>query len=204
MVILVIENGNAHAQAAGAELKAQGHAVYACANYPDEAKLAELSEAIGSDGGALDLLLFGAPATGEPDGVIGSGHDDAKLLDLLTGAIYGMEHTVESLLPLLRRSETKRIGMITEAASSIGYCEDRADFGHHMALAGLNMAGRILFNRLRPEGFTFRWYCADGEGGVRAARYMQLGLCYDPKEPYTHSEENRLVMRDRKLREIPW
>lgn len=37
-----------------------------------------------------------------------------------------------------------------------------------------------------------------------AAEYIVSGLCYDEKEPYIHSDENRLVLRDAYLREISW
>ena len=67
------------------------------------------------------------------------------------------------------------------------------------------MMEKILFNKLRPEGFTFRCFCADPqEKGICAGEYIARGLCYDEKEPYIHSDENRLVMRDCRLREIPW
>ena len=67
------------------------------------------------------------------------------------------------------------------------------------------MMGKLYFNRLRPEGFTFRWYCAEeGSGGMSAGEYLLSGLCYDEKEPYIHSDENRLVMRDAYLREVAW
>lgn len=58
---------------------------------------------------------------------------------------------------------------------------------------------------LRPEGFTFRWYCAEEHsGGMTAGEYLLSGLCYDAREPYLHSDENRFVMRDACLREIAW
>ena len=92
-----------------------------------------------------------------------------------------------------------------EMESSNSWSTGRADLAYHASLAGLNMMGKILFNRLRPEGFTFRWYCDDGApGGMCAAEYIVSGLCYDEKEPYIHSDENRLVLRDAYLREISW
>ena len=207
-IILVIENGNSLAVKAAQQFEADGDVVFRCERYPDENQREQLVEQLTQLEGRLDLLLFGAGSP-EADGVIGSGHDTAQLLDCVSDAIYGMQEAVEAMLPLLRKSTMKRIGMITYRCSSIGYCENRKDFGRHMSLAGLNMEGKLFFNRLRPEGFTFRWYCAQeeetsGEEGICAAEYMKLGLCCDEKEPYIHSDENRLVMRDRHFREIPW
>ena len=67
------------------------------------------------------------------------------------------------------------------------------------------MMGKLYFNLLRPVGFTFRWYCAEERnGGMSAGEYLLSNLCYDAKEPYIHSDENRLVMRDSYLREVAW
>lgn len=67
------------------------------------------------------------------------------------------------------------------------------------------MMEKLYFNQLRPEGFTFRCFgSSEEEGGITAGEYIMNALCYDPKEPYIHSDENRLVMRDHHYREIPW
>ena len=94
--------------------------------------------------------------------------------------------------------------MITESGSSISWTKETDDFAYHMSLAAIHMMEKLYFNRLRPEGFTFRCYAEEGSGGICGAEYIERGLCYDEKEPYIHSDENRLVMRDRYLHEIPW
>ena len=137
-------------------------------------------------------------------GEIGAGHDSAVLVDAMMRNVYGSRSTAEAFLPLLRRG-MKRIAAITEIESSNSWSTGKTDLAYHASLAGLNMMGKILFNHLRPEGFTFRWYCDDGApGGMCAADYITSGLCYDEKEPYIHSDENRLVLRDAWLREISW
>ena len=76
----------------------------------------------------------------------------------------------------------KRIAAITEIESSNSWSTGKTDLAYHASLAGLNMMGKFLFNHLRPEGFTFRWYCDDGApGGMCAADYITSGLCYDER-----------------------
>lgn len=165
------------------------------------AVLSEIEEAEGH----IDILLFGVSEQIPEDGVIGTKHNCEALLEILGAQISSVQDIIEAALPLLRRGETKRIGMITKKESGISGCRDDRNYGQHMAWAGLNMTGRLYFNLLRPEGFTFRWYCAEeNAGGMSAGEYLLRGLCYDPKEPYLHSDENRFVMRDSYLREISW
>ncbi|MGN0478403.1 MAG: hypothetical protein ACI4GO_03130 [Hominenteromicrobium sp.] len=156
-----------------------------------------------AEAGRLDIFVAGVPDHPK-DGEIGTGHDEAEMLETLMRSIYGSRTAIEAFLPLLRRG-MKRIAAITEIESSNSWSTGREDLAYHTALAGMNMMGKILFNRLRPEGFTFRWYC-DGAapGGMCAGGYITSGLCYDEKEPYIHSDENRLTLRDAYLREISW
>ena len=155
--------------------------------------------------GRIDLLLLSADSQLPPDNTIEEGHDCGQLLDLVSEQINRMQTAIDAALPLLRRSELKCLGMITTRASSISYCREDRGYGRHMAWAGMNMAGKLYFNLLRPEGFRFRWYCAEEtSGGIPAGEYLLSKLCYDEKEPYLHSDENRFVMRDAWLREIPW
>ena len=160
-------------------------------------------ETVETEAGKLDIFVTGAPSHPK-DGEIGTGHDDAEMLDTLMRNVYGSRAAIEAFLPLLRRG-MKRIAAITEMESSNSWSTGRDDLAYYASLAGLNMMGKILFNQLRPEGFTFRWYCESGaEGGMCAGDYIASALCYDAKEPYIHSDENRLTMRDAYLREISW
>lgn len=204
IVVLCVDKGNSHLSETAAYLQAHDCRIYPLQDVNTTATENMLRE-IEEKEGKLDLLLLGANNQLPTDGSIEDGHDDIQLLSVLDEQIYDIQNAVDAALPLLRKSDMKRIGMITDARSSVSYCRDDRDYGQHMVLAGLNMMGKIYFNLLRPEGFTFRWYCADDKaGGMSAGEYLLTGLCYDPKEPYIHSDENRLVMRDRYLREIPW
>lgn len=158
-------------------------------------------EAAGLQG--LDILVLGVPACA-PDGPIGTGHDADAMEEALVRCARGTLNLLDCCLPLMQQG-MKRIGCITTRESSIGWHEGRGDLTNHAAMAGMNMLGKLMFNRLRPQGFTFRWYCDEGKAApMCAAEYMVTPLSYDPREPAIHNEEDRIVMRNGFLKEIPW
>lgn len=202
-IVLCIENGNFCMEEAKKYLDCHGCKVY---TLPEgESDIHTLLAEIERNEGKVDLLLLGVHERMQEDGAIGTKRDCGALLEMLCGQINRIQDAIEATIPLLRKGELKRIGMITKKESSISNCRDDCNYGQHMAWAGINMVGKLYFNLLRPEGFTFRCYCAEeNAGGMTAGEYLLSGFCYDPNEPYIHSDENRFVMRDSHLREIPW
>lgn len=202
-IVLCIDNRNPYQGEAKGYLASQDCKVYSLSE--KESNVRTLLTEIEQKEGKVDILLFGVDEQIPEDGSIGMKHDYDALLKVVAEQINRTQDTIEATLPLLRKGDMKRIGMITKKDSSNSNCKDDCNYGQHMAFAGLNMVGKLYFNLLRPEGFTFRWYCAEeNAGGMSAGEYLLSGLCYDPKEPYIHSDENRFVMRDSYLREIPW
>ena len=201
-IVLSIDNGNRCLINAKAYLEEHGSKVYTLRGIEDDIQ-AVLDE-IREKEGKLDMLLIGADERIPADGEAG-GHDCEALLSVLAAQIDRTQSAISRALPYLRAGEMKRIGIVTKKESSVRCVKDRQDYGRHMAWAGINMVGRIYFNLLRPEGFTFRVFCGEAEdGGMPAGAYLLGGWSYDPKEPYGHSDENRYVMRDSRLNEIPW
>lgn len=202
-IVVCIDNGNPYLEETKKYLASHECKVYMSTGKEEDIQ-AVLSE-IEEKEGKVDLLFFGVDEQIPQDGAIGEEHDWEAILARLSGQINRTQNAIDAALPLLRKGGLKRIGMITRKESSVSYCRADNNFGRHMAWAGLNMMGKLYFNELRPEGFTFRWYCAEkNAGGMSAGEYLLSGLCYDANEPYIHSDENRLVMRDSHLREIPW
>lgn len=218
-VILLMDTGRPDVREAAAWFAAHGDAVYIAAeSLPketcpdaeyltvdpliDESLLAAV-KTVEQKHGRLDILVVGAMRHPE-GGEIGTGRDYEAFTDILTRNMVGCRKTIEAFEPLLKLG-MKRIACITEQESSNSWSVGCADLAYYASLAAVNMLGRMMFNKLRPEGFTFRWYCDDGKpGGMCAADYITSALCYDSKEPYTHSDENRMVLRDAYLREISW
>lgn len=82
---------------------------------------------------------------------------------------------IESLLPLCADG-MKRLCFVTSADASIAANESVSGFGYSMAKSALHMAVAIMFNNLRPDGFTFRVYIPDSfPEGVCASERSSLG-----------------------------
>lgn len=120
----------------------------------------------------------------------------------------GPVRALNAFLPLLEKGQGKRICIVTTPESSNNACRDTRGYGRRMGGASLNMAANLVFNGLRPEGYTFRLYGRDpraGEdtAGAFAAEYFTRNRSNEP-EDYKHSDENRLVLRDWMGLEIPY
>lgn len=151
----------------------------------------------------IDVLVLGAPPC-PPDGPIGAGHDLDAMLDALTYLGRGTGNLLEACEPKLRMG-MKRIACITEPECSHALGVEADNLLRHQMLCALNVLGKELFNRLRPEGFTFRWFCeGDTPAPMPAGEYILAQLSYHPDEAYIHSDENRLTLRNGYLQEIPW
>ena len=163
-VILIKDTGNKAAEKAMESFVRCGDIVYLASGktleIPGVRVLDPVSaaEKIQEKEGKLDILLIGVP---EYDGesFVGSKHNYDGILNYITDCAQSNLQLVESCLPLLRNG-MKRIACITEKESSNSWSAGEKTLAFHQALAGQNMMGKILFNKLRPEGFTFRWYCA--------------------------------------------
>jgi NAD(P)-dependent dehydrogenase (short-subunit alcohol dehydrogenase family) len=124
----------------------------------------------------------------------------------------GPLRVVEAFLPLLDRGSLKRLCFVSSEAGSIARAKRTAWFGYVMSKAALNMEARILFNALRPEGYTFRVYhpgwIRSYMGGTKATEGT-----YEPEEAAARAipiflgpreDEDRLVMVDFDGNEWPW
>ena len=104
----------------------------------------------------LDLLISNAG--------IGGGHQELRE-GLDARAIHraydvnalGAIRIVEAFLPLTDRG-MRRLAFVSSEAGSIAMAHRQGGFAYGMSKAALNMAVRLMFNYLRPEGYTFRLY----------------------------------------------
>ncbi len=124
----------------------------------------------------------------------------------------GPMRMVEAFLPLINRGHFKRLCFVSSEAGSISRSE-RTDFvGYCMSKAALNMAIKILFNDLHPEGYTFRVY---HPGWMRS--YMEgeknMAAALEPEESAAKAlpiflgqkeDEDRLALVDYEGNEWPW
>jgi NAD(P)-dependent dehydrogenase (short-subunit alcohol dehydrogenase family) len=124
----------------------------------------------------------------------------------------GALRMVEAFLPQMEHSALKRLCFVSSEAGSIARSQRTAWYGYSVSKAALNMAVRILFNHLRPQGYTLRVY---HPGWVRSYMHGEKSLRGDmePEESavpavnyflLSQDDEDHLVMRDWQGREWPW
>lgn len=117
----------------------------------------------------------------------------------------GLLNTVNAYLLLMKESNLKRLCFITTLRSSINHVTE-ADHWDRIIAASCNMAIRILYNRLSGEGFTFRVFAVE-DFTENSASYAMDYFLQDrslEEESDLHSDEKRLVMRDKYEREYAW
>jgi len=161
----------------------------------------------------IDLLISNAgvasPTSRRP---ISETQDYDEMHRLYDVNALGALRVVEAFLPLIDRGMMKRLCFVSSEAGSIERCQRTSWFGYCMSKSALNMAVKILFNHLRPEGYTFRLYHpgwmrsymgghkntqADLEPVEAAAKAIPLFL--NPNE-----NEDRLVLIDYQGQSWPW
>lgn len=172
----------------------------------DPLSQSSFDEAAKALAGPADLLLINIDQQWEDDaGTILDPMDMQRLIDAYSVNTLGVLRAIHAFLPALQQGGLKRIGVVTTKDASVNLCEDSDNYRNHLSRAPLNMALTQLFNRLRPEGFTFRVYCRDIKGGHDewAADFFARGRSNEPESP-RHSDENRIVLRDWRARELPW
>lgn len=124
----------------------------------------------------------------------------------------GPLRVVDTFLRLTDRSTLKRLCFVSSEAGSISRTQRTGWYGYCMSKAALNMATHILFNHLRPQGYTFRLYhpgwirsymsgvkSTEGDLEPEEAAVPALAYFLDARV-----DEDVLVMRDWQGREWPW
>lgn len=165
----------------------------------------------GAKSGPLDFFI----AVLEPERC--GGEDYEKLCTAYENTALALLRAVGERLPTMEGGK-KRLCFVTRANSSINLAgsvkesteaQEKAVEGsgwESMVLAACNMEIATLFNRLNPEGFTFRVFARRQSGGEEAAYAADSFLCDRSleEESARHSDERRLVLRDWKETELPW
>lgn len=119
---------------------------------------------------------------------------------------------VEEFLPLLERGAMKRLCFVSSEAGSIGRAHRTSWFGYCMSKAAINMAVKLLFNDLRPQGYTFRLYHPGWvRGYLSGTKNLQATL--EPEEAAApalahflgaRDDEDELALYDWQGERWPW
>jgi NAD(P)-dependent dehydrogenase (short-subunit alcohol dehydrogenase family) len=179
------------------------------------------ARAVGQATDRIDLLINNAGVLSPRAGPIREPQDYGEMHRMYNVNALGPLRVVEAFLRLVDRGSMKRLCFVSSEAGSINRCERTSWYGYCMSKTALNMATSILFNRLRPEGYTFRVYhpgwmrsfmrgskSTEGdlepeEAAVPALEYFLRDRAVDPHHR-ARDDEDRLVMRDWRGCEWPW
>jgi NAD(P)-dependent dehydrogenase (short-subunit alcohol dehydrogenase family) len=161
----------------------------------------------------LDLLINNAGVSSPSSRrTIREAQDYPEMQRLFDVNSLGPLRVVEAFLPLTAKSALKRLCFVSSEAGSISRAGRTSWFGYCMSKAALNMAVKILFNDLHPQGYTFRVY---HPGWVRS--YMggkkNLEATLEPEQAAAYAlpfflrprpDEDRLALVDYEGNEWPW
>lgn len=150
----------------------------------------------------VDLLINNAGVTSPTmHRTLREPQDYAEMHRLYDINALGPLRVVEAFLPLTDRGTLKRLCFVSSEAGSINRCRRTSWYGYCMSKAALNMGVKILFNHLRPEGYTFRLYhpgwirsYMSGEKSTEAdmepeeAAAQALPIFLEPREDEDHLE----------------
>lgn len=171
------------------------------------------ARAVGTLTDGLDLLVNNAGVNSPTSPrEIREPQDYAEMQRLYDTNALGPLRMVEACLPLLDRGALRRLCFVSSEAGSIGGAERTAWYGYCMSKAALNMGTRLLFNLLRPEGYTFRvyhpgWVRSYIGGSKNDAADLEPAEAAVPALRYfleVRDDEDRLALRDWEGKEWPW
>jgi NAD(P)-dependent dehydrogenase (short-subunit alcohol dehydrogenase family) len=108
----------------------------------------------------VDLLInnAGIVSLANNGQTIRTGQDYGEIHRLIDVNALGPMRVVEAFLPLMDSGAVKRLCFVSSEAGSVTRSQRKAGYGYTMSKSALNMAVKIMFNDLRPQGFTFRVY----------------------------------------------
>lgn len=175
--------------------------------------VAAAARATGEIAGSLDLLVsnagVGSPTSRRP---IREAQDYPEMVRMYGVNALGALRLMEAFLPLLDAGRDKRLCFVSSEAGSIGPAARTEMYGYCMSKAALNMGVRLLFNDLRPQGYTFRLYHPGWVRGYLSGE-KNLLASLEPEDAAVpaldyflaaRDDEDRLALRDWQGKEWPW
>ena len=109
----------------------------------------EAATTVGEKIDCLDMLVNCA-------GIFQNGSDKTTVRCLNINTL-GPIRMVEAFLPLMEQGE-KRLCFFSSEAGSIALAHRKGDVSYSVSKTCLNMAVRLMFEKLRPQGYRFRLY----------------------------------------------
>ncbi len=194
---------------AGRVLEEYDHLDRLAAEYPgvrplrlDVSKTEDIERAVSEIArvsGRLDVLVSNAAHMGGPGASELGGAEpidfEAMERDFMINAMAGILLT-DRMLPLLEKGEMKRLHFTSSEISSLRLMTRTGSMRYAMTKTALNLGVRMLFNELRPRGYTFRLYQPGGMNQVMPdGSYRRKTRAVDPAESAASAVEQ--LMSDR-------
>lgn len=164
-----------------------------------EADIEKVRDQIAAETGRLDILVSNAAHMGgpNPSEVGGTQPIDFEMLekDFCINSMAGMVLT-DRLLPLLEKGEDKRLFYTSSEISSLRLMTRVGGMRYAQTKTALNLGVRMLFNELRPKGYTFRLYQPGGmKRQMPDGTYAKTGSSVYPMD--SAAEALRQILSDR-------
>jgi NAD(P)-dependent dehydrogenase (short-subunit alcohol dehydrogenase family) len=195
------------------------------AAYPDQISIVDLdigsdesvkaaAELVASRTDRLDMIVNNAAVTTLVRGTIREAQDYDEMMRVYNVNAIGALRVVEAFRPLMDRGGLKRLCFVSSEAGSINRCDRISWYAYCMSKTALNMGVSLLFNAMRPSGYTFRLFHPGWlrtymsgkkgtEGDMEAHEVAPAAVAYFATDR-TDLDENRLLLRDYRGREWPW
>jgi len=180
----------------------------------DPESIRAAAERLEREAGRLDLLVSNAALMGgNASCAVGGGapvDTEALLLSFRTNSLAA-PLLADRLLPLLEKGRMKRLFFVSSEISSVRLQRRTGDMRYAMSKTALNLGVRLLFNSLRPRGYTFRLYQPGWMKRVNPDGSRAAGALVDPDESAVEAlrliredriDEDRLVLTDYLGREL--
>lgn len=165
----------------------------------DEKDIEKVRDLIAEETGRLDILVSNAAHMGgpNPSEVGGTQPIDFEMLekDFCINSMAGVVLT-DRLLPLLEKGEDKRLFYTSSEISSLRLMTRVGSMRYAQTKTALNLGVRMLFNELRPKGYTFRLYQPGGmKRQMPDGTYAKTGSSVYPMD--SAAEALRQILSDR-------
>jgi NAD(P)-dependent dehydrogenase (short-subunit alcohol dehydrogenase family) len=163
--------------------------------------------------GSIDVIINNAGVIArDGERPISVPQDYAEMHRLYDVNALGPLRVVQAFLPLTDRGGARRLCFVSSEAGSIARSCRSSEFGYCMSKSALNMGVSILFNDLRPRGYTLRVY---HPGWIRSYMHGEKSgeADLEPEEAAAKAlpillgrrdDEDRLAMVDCEGAEWPW
>ena len=107
---------------------------------------------------SLDILISNAGINGKIPGEVTMKSNYDYMMHTYSINSIGAVRLVEAFYEMMRESDVRRLCFVSSEAGSITQAQRVDNFSYCMSKAALNMYVKLIYNRLKPEGYSFRLY----------------------------------------------